>query len=114
LCGAVKTGFREADQRIDAGLQQLRRLAHGDIGRRRRSELGCSPAQARDDAGREAIAIFEELAAADPSSFEWPRYLIGAHAQIIKAGDQPGAVAQEGKHQVRISTIRIRYIMEYI
>jgi CHAT domain-containing protein/tetratricopeptide (TPR) repeat protein len=40
---------------------------------------------------REAIAIFEELAAADPSNFEWPRYLIGAHERIIKAGDQPGA-----------------------
>src|SRR4029077_5057555 len=26
----------------------------------------------------EAIAIFEELAAADPSNFEWPRCLIGA------------------------------------
>ena len=47
----MKTGFREADQRIDAGLQQLRRLAHGDIGRRRRGELGYSPAQARHDAG---------------------------------------------------------------
>src|SRR5262245_24271803 len=35
---------------------------------------------------REAIAIFEELAAADPSNFEWPRYLIGAHERIIKAG----------------------------
>jgi len=37
----------------------------------------------------EAIAIFEELAAADPSNFEWPRYLIGAHERIIKAGDDP-------------------------
>jgi len=40
---------------------------------------------------REAIAIFEELAAVDPSNFEWPRCLIGAHERIIKAGDQPGA-----------------------
>src|SRR6266478_5922675 len=40
---------------------------------------------------REAIAIFEELAVADPSNFEWPRYLIGAYERIIKAGDQPGA-----------------------
>jgi hypothetical protein len=40
---------------------------------------------------REAIAIFEELAAADPSDFEWPRYLIGAHERIIKAGGEPGA-----------------------
>jgi CHAT domain-containing protein len=40
---------------------------------------------------REAIAIFEELAVADPSNFEWPRYLIGAYERIIEAGDQPEA-----------------------
>jgi len=40
---------------------------------------------------REAIAIFEELAAADQSNFEWPRYLIGAYERIIKAGDRPAA-----------------------
>jgi len=40
---------------------------------------------------REAIAIFEELAVADQSNFEWPRYLIGAYERIIKAGDQPAA-----------------------
>jgi tetratricopeptide (TPR) repeat protein len=40
---------------------------------------------------REAIAIFEELATADPSNFEWPRYLVGAHERIIKVGDQPAA-----------------------
>jgi CHAT domain-containing protein len=39
----------------------------------------------------EAIAIFEELTAADPSNFEWPRYLIGAHERSIKAGDEPVA-----------------------
>ena len=37
----------------------------------------------------EAIAIFEELSAADRSGFEWPRYLIGAHQRLVKAGDQP-------------------------
>jgi CHAT domain-containing protein len=37
----------------------------------------------------EAIAIFEELAAADPSNFEWPRYLIGAYQRLVRAGDQP-------------------------
>jgi tetratricopeptide (TPR) repeat protein len=40
---------------------------------------------------REAIAIFEQLAAADPLNFEWPRYLIGAYERIIKAGDRPAA-----------------------
>jgi CHAT domain-containing protein len=44
---------------------------------------------------REAIAIFEELAAADPSNFEWPRYLIGAHERVIKAGDQPAVHAEK-------------------
>jgi CHAT domain-containing protein len=37
----------------------------------------------------EAIAIFEELAAADPSNFEWPRCLIWAHQRAARAGDQP-------------------------
>jgi CHAT domain-containing protein len=43
----------------------------------------------------EAIAIFEEFSAADPSNFEWPRYLIGAHQRAAKAGDQPAIHAEK-------------------
>ena len=48
--GTVETSFCKADQRIHAGLQQLGRLTHGDIGRRRRDKLGYSPPQPRNDA----------------------------------------------------------------
>jgi CHAT domain-containing protein len=43
----------------------------------------------------EAVAIFEELAAADPSNFEWPRYLVFAHERMVQAGDQPAAHAEK-------------------
>jgi CHAT domain-containing protein/tetratricopeptide (TPR) repeat protein len=43
----------------------------------------------------EAVAIFEELAAADPSNFEWPRYLVFAHERMVEAGDQPAAHAEK-------------------
>jgi tetratricopeptide (TPR) repeat protein len=49
----------------------------------------------------EAIAIFEQLSATDPTNFEWPRTLIGARQRLVKAGEQPAIHTERALAVVR-------------